>query len=349
MSDAASGTESADLARGRLLADLGRWPEAVEVIARAAVAEDTGQAWCELARAQLEAGQPEDALASAGRAVALDPTEEWPHRVASAALQQLGRPDEAVRAAEQAVRLAPYAWPTHAAYAVAACRVPRLRMLAWQAAGEAARLAPDEPQAHTAARVVAMECDWREAAEQACRRVLALDPTDVDARHDLAALALLEGRLGDAASGFTGVAADDPGGSARVGLEITLWRVLRFCGLGLFLAGAAVDVLLPRDGSVPVWLRVGALLGVVGAVAFVAWSTRGTPPAAWAFARRALLPRPLMLLGVAAVLVALVALAVAALAPAAQVLAAVRVARAAAIVGLFVAWRGRVVAQRRPG
>ena len=61
-----------------------------------------------------------EAVEVANRAVALDPADEWPHRLASNALVHLGNFPDALRAADEARRLAPGYWQTHVCVAQAA-------------------------------------------------------------------------------------------------------------------------------------------------------------------------------------------------------------------------------------
>ena len=56
-----------------------------------------------MARAHLGADRYAEAVEVANRAVALDPSDEWPHRLASNALVHLGNHGDALRAAHEAV------------------------------------------------------------------------------------------------------------------------------------------------------------------------------------------------------------------------------------------------------
>ena len=88
--------------------DLGRYEEASTLLARLVSAEPgSGRAWCLFARAHLGADRFAEAVEAANRAAAIEPAEEWPHRLASNALMHLGHHGEALRAAAEARRLAP--------------------------------------------------------------------------------------------------------------------------------------------------------------------------------------------------------------------------------------------------
>src|ERR1700678_4738917 len=91
-----------------------RFDEPSELLARVVSADqESSRAWCLMARAHLGADRYADATAAANRAVALDPGDEWPHRLASNALVHLGNFPGALRAAGEARRLAPSYWQKH--------------------------------------------------------------------------------------------------------------------------------------------------------------------------------------------------------------------------------------------
>ena len=80
----------------------------------------SSRAWCLFARAHLGADRYVEAVDAANRAAAIEPAEEWPHRLASNALMHLGNHTEALRAASESRRLAPSYWQTHVCVAQAA-------------------------------------------------------------------------------------------------------------------------------------------------------------------------------------------------------------------------------------
>ncbi|TKK77138.1 hypothetical protein FDA94_38445, partial [Herbidospora galbida] len=82
------------------------------------------RAWCGVAAARLRRDRPEEALEAARQAVDRDPHGEWGHRLASLALERLGRDSEAVASAQEAVRLAPGSWAARLRLAGALRRLP---------------------------------------------------------------------------------------------------------------------------------------------------------------------------------------------------------------------------------
>ncbi|GAA1294463.1 hypothetical protein Psi02_41530 [Planotetraspora silvatica] len=106
------------------------------------------RAWCAVAVARLSRGQPDAALDAARQAVDRDPYGEWGHRLASLALERLGRDSEAVEAAREAVRLAPGSWAARLRLGGALRRVPGHWREAWAEARTAVRFAPEEADPH---------------------------------------------------------------------------------------------------------------------------------------------------------------------------------------------------------
>ncbi len=118
--------------------------------------------------------QPEAALEAARQAVDRDPHGEWGHRLASLALERLGRDSEAVALAQDAVQLAPGSWAARLRLGAALRRVPGRWRDAWAQAQKAVRFAPDEADPHVLAGDLALvRADHAHAArsyETALRR-----------------------------------------------------------------------------------------------------------------------------------------------------------------------------------
>jgi tetratricopeptide (TPR) repeat protein len=235
------------IARAEDLCGLHRYAEAVSVLSTALASRpDDAHTWCVLARAKLGTEDFQGALEAAGRAVSLQPDEEWPHRLASIALSRLGQPQQALAAALEAVRLAPMLWQTHARVAGTslALRMPDQAQLA---ANKAVELAPLEPDTWTTLGSVAFARGHRKEATQAYRQALSLDPENTNAHDGLARVALKNGRLANpqglaaAASGFaTSVRVDPRSKTSRASLEIVLRAFLARFAYFVFLDGYLV-------------------------------------------------------------------------------------------------------------
>jgi len=174
------------LERASTLCQLCRYTDAQTVLSEVIAGEPRNvDAWSLMARVQLGQEQPLAALHAARAAISIAPAHEWPVRLASAALGELGRHDEAAEAAEAAVRLAPRGWRAQAQLAEALTPItPRLDE-ATAAAGRALDLAPGEARSHIAVGLVAEADGRRGDAAKAFVRALALDPQNGAAHANL--------------------------------------------------------------------------------------------------------------------------------------------------------------------
>ena len=150
---------------------------------------ESSRAWCLMARAHLGADRYTEAVTAANRAVALDPADEWPHRLASNALVHLGNYPDALRAAYEACRLAPSYWQTHVCVAQAALAAQRLDV-ATEAAARARGLAPNEPDVHFLSGKVSLARSDLAGAREHQERALALDPGHSGAMNELGRIRL---------------------------------------------------------------------------------------------------------------------------------------------------------------
>jgi tetratricopeptide (TPR) repeat protein len=167
-------------------------------------------------------------LDAAGHAIALDPEDDWPHRLRSIAFQDLGVEESAIAAAREAVRVGPHSWPAHSHLAQTLVFAKRDLDEAAAAAERGVALAPHEPDAHYALGMVADARGKHRDAEEHFRRALALDPQhgashNALARRRLASRRFDPRRLADAASGFRTVVQADPRADyAATNLELVL-------------------------------------------------------------------------------------------------------------------------------
>jgi len=200
-----------ELARAATMLDLGRYDEASMLLARLVSAEPgSGRAWCLFARAHLGADRFADAVEAANRAAAIEPAEEWPHRLASNALMHLGNHGEALRAAAESRRLAPAFWQTHVCVAQAALAAGQPAVAA-SAAAEARKLAPNEPDVHFLSGKVALARADLDGARTHQERALALDPTHSGAMNELGRIRLRRHDTVGAIKHFISAARTTPG------------------------------------------------------------------------------------------------------------------------------------------
>jgi len=246
---------SLDLKRAEALCDVGRFREAAKLIHSAVSRQpQEPEGWCLLARAELGAGNHEQALSAAETGVALEPDAEWPHRLRSSALLAMDRCVEAVEAARTTVRLQPGGWQAHACLARALAWTGRDGNEAIEAGQCAVELAPLEPEAHLALGQASAAAGRRDLARHAFQRTLALDPQHAVAHNELAGLNL-NGRLpegpralAEAVTGFATAVRTDPADAVlRYNLDITLRHFLVRIAHLVFIAAFIVG----RLGPVP--------------------------------------------------------------------------------------------------
>jgi len=260
------------------LVELGRYAEAQALLTdQLAATPDDAHLLGLLARCQLGTGHHAAALATANRCVALHPEDEWGHRLASIALDGMGRAEEALGAAQQAVRLAPLAWRTHLQVALVAVDVRGRLVDARDAAAHAVRLAPNEPDAYFAVGLVAQRRSEHDAARAAYRHTLALDPQHAMALNNLT---VLDGGLGlvKQARGFAEALRHEPDEilvQRNVeALAASFARRLYFAGLAALVVGLLVS--RAAGGTTTATAVVGALL-LVGCVSYTVHLGRRVP------------------------------------------------------------------------
>jgi len=319
------------LERARAALDRSRPQEALAALDQVLGADpDADEAWCLRALALIQVDDENDgqageathlAMAAVSRAVALRPQDEWPHRLASLVLLRLGQVQESIRAASRSVELAPQqAWPrVRLAYSTAA--VPLLMRQGYHHALDAVGLAPLDPVTHLAVADIARRLGWSRQSRAAYRQALALDPSSVTARHDLAVLDLNQGDAEQALTGFSAAVAANPRlDAARVGVEAGVWKLLlTLTGRLLLLTLAVLVILATTTGngsarpSLTGRLAVVPLLVLAGVLAYRTWNdvpqvTR--PYLRTMFRRRRGLQASCLLLAVTVVLLAVATLGV---------------------------------------
>lgn len=219
-------------------------------------------AWCRLAAAQLDAGEPGESLAAAKQAMTLG-ERSWAHRLASLALVELGRHDEAVVSAHEAVRRDAADWRCHVTLAEALAHDSPVA--AMRVARAAVALAPDEPRAHEVLGDSAVVThDWA-AAENAYLAALRLDPGNDDVTAKVGRLARRPPEHpARRRRPVRTRSAPRFGRVERVALLLAVRRAAAWQAVGSFVLLVAG---LPAPNRLLVWFG----LGVVVFVALLAW------------------------------------------------------------------------------
>ncbi len=220
-------------------------------------------AWCRLAAALLDAGDPQLCLDAAKRAITLG-ERSWAHRLASLALVEMGRHQEAAVSAREAARRDPDDWRGHVALADALGHEDPEGALA--AARHAVEVAPQEARVHEILGAAASRVRDFPLAKRAYSDALRLDPGNADVRAALARMA-----------GVRAERSADPqrhqpvfGRAQRIGL----WLVLRRCA-GWLAIGSFVLLIagLPEPSPLLVWFALALLLTVLAMAGLAYWST----------------------------------------------------------------------------
>lgn len=246
---------TAELDRVSALIDLRRLADARRRLhAILSQAPDSARAWRSLAIVQIEQGAYDEGLRSAEQAARLDPTDAATQRLASIALEALGRKPEAAKRAHEAVRLAPHWWATHTqlAQVLALGRFSHRRAVL--AGRQAVQLAPNEPGAHRGLGEVYLRVDRRRSAEASLRRALALDPNDLTSREALArfdaSAPWSSVGLVRAAEGFASVLAANPSDRNQLeNLRLTLSMYLNVISGCVVLTALVMNALFLGDDT----------------------------------------------------------------------------------------------------
>lgn len=258
MSVDASDASAAALERARALIELRRYSDAVAILATLGASNpDDPNIWCLLAAAQLGDDQPAEALTLSEHASGLAPDADWPHRLRSRALLNLGRYADAAQAARTAVLLAPDEPAGYIQLAQTLTHVRGRLAEARVAARQALMLTPDQPAAHFVVGVVEAASGNRDEAEAAFRRTLEIDPNHTAAMNELTRLTVnrpLQRRaptgLADAASGFaTAVRTDPRAQTSRYNLELILRRFIALTAYLIFAAALFAADLAPSSAG----------------------------------------------------------------------------------------------------
>ncbi|MFJ6485994.1 tetratricopeptide repeat protein [Streptomyces sp. NPDC091682] len=175
------------VARAGALQAADRYEESKAVLAPHLAEEpDDEWAWQMLAVAHEKLGEYELAERAATEMLRISPGHVGALIRLSGVLLRLGRRSEAREAAEEAVRRGPDAWSSHfalsevlVAYATASAADHER---AYEAACEAVRLAPHEPDAHQAVCFTAVRTQRQDVAKQALVEWLRLDPSNETAQ-----------------------------------------------------------------------------------------------------------------------------------------------------------------------
>ncbi|MEU7572238.1 tetratricopeptide repeat protein [Micromonospora sp. NPDC049240] len=269
-SDAAPDQSAADgyLQRAHLLAELGRYDEGIGELTALIAAEPAHlAALTMLARMQLAAGRPAEALTVAEAAVAAAPGNAPALVARGFALLDLERWKAAAGTADELLALGPTdAYAQRSAAAILSAS--RNGQPALDAAWRGVELTPDEPEAHLVLGLVAVRLELFDLAERAYREALRLDPELAGAGRDPGVARLERRRYAETLEHLTEAADISPPGPDPVRAVDGGVRRLVLSAAGWSLAATVLVAAL--GPTAPVASRLLAVLAAVG-VGLLAW------------------------------------------------------------------------------
>lgn len=171
--------------RAEHLIAIERYADAIPLLAKSLGSDpDSSRANALMAQAHLGMNNLEDALKYSERTIALEPDEEWGHRVRSLILTEKGHHREALKSAEESARLAPYepAALSTLAHAWLAVKKPKK---AKEVADKLIETAPYWDGSHFTMGNVFMDSGDNYSAEKSFREALKINPNSANARNNL--------------------------------------------------------------------------------------------------------------------------------------------------------------------
>lgn len=178
--------------------------------------EDQAMVHYHISKAHIVRNELEQAESHARSALALEPEDVFSLRLLAIALHSQKKYPEALKLLQEAIRLDPEDSYSHVRLSFTYSELMWFTMARYEAE-KAVELGPDDPSSYMALGFALFETNPKEA-EQAYRKVLELEPSHVDAKHNLAILAQNQGNLEKGSSGLAQVLAEAPSnrGSALV-------------------------------------------------------------------------------------------------------------------------------------
>jgi tetratricopeptide (TPR) repeat protein len=256
------------LVRAAQLTSDGRPRAAIELLRPVLVVHpEHSAAWCRISVAYLDAGELDESLDAAKRAITLG-ERSWAHRLASLALVELGRYPEAVASAREAVRRDPLDWRCQVALAEALSATNPKEAVA--AAGKAVELAPQEARPHEVLGDAALRARDTSLARRAYRDALRLDPGNEHVAASLNDLSSSTRPRARPVQPRSQPVAPTPR-PARFGRvqRTALWLLVRRAGVWLAIGSFVLLIAgMPSPSPLLVWFALALALFVLGLVGF---------------------------------------------------------------------------------
>jgi tetratricopeptide (TPR) repeat protein len=269
--------------QANFLIEADRNQEAIVLLTHALnLAPDDAETLCLLAQAALELALWRDAWRYVERAIAVEPDNDWAHRIHSIVLRNMARRHESVAAAKEAVRLGPMV--PHNWHTLASAQLHVFNLKEARASAESLReLAPSWYLSHQMLALVALKEEKHKDAEASCRRELELNPNSYHGLNNLGVALLNQKRQREAIEAFTLAAKLNPAAPiARANISAAAAKYLPRVTVpifGFWIILNALRVAGQKGGALAATVIVGILVCLYGGVFVVRkYRYRRLPP-----------------------------------------------------------------------
>lgn len=173
------------LFKAESLTEIERWQNAIPLLLQfLSLNPQNYHATCLVSLCYFYLDEAEFALDYAQKAIAIEPDEEWAHRLRSIILSKLGRNKDSLKSAEEAVRLAPYLSATLQTLVMAYLDSNKPRK-AREIANKMVENHPESDESFLSLGLVNLRTNHLYQAEKCFREALLINPTNSLARNNL--------------------------------------------------------------------------------------------------------------------------------------------------------------------
>lgn len=173
------------LFKAESLTEIERWQDAIPLLLQfLSLNPQNYHATCLVSLCYFHLDESEFALDYAQKAIAIEPDEEWAHRLRSIILSKLGKNKDSLKSAEEAVRLAPYLSATLQTLVMAYLDSNKPRK-ARDIANKMVENHPESDESFLSLGLVNLRTNHLYQAEKCFREALRINPTNSLARNNL--------------------------------------------------------------------------------------------------------------------------------------------------------------------
>ena len=211
--------------------------------------EDQALVHFHISKAHIAGNDLEQAETHARSALALEPEDVFSLRLLAIALHGQKKYPEALKLLQEAIRLDPQDPYSHARLSYTYSELMWFTMARYEAE-KAVELGPDDTSGYMALGFALFETNPEEA-ERAYRKVLELEPSHVDAKHNLAILAQNQGNFEKGSSGLVQVLAEAPSNKSSIMALHGLMLQIIWTATWTLFVGGFLAALLSAESPIP--------------------------------------------------------------------------------------------------